>query len=130
MKSVIEELSDELLVIDDDISLEEIVEKLKFSDEEYLSTNIEGESSVSDSLATEGDTTVAAKADITTTDEERHFKDNTASKFHDNTVKKVDNQNAAQFQRADTPSFRALVQAQSSVQQSPAVHDPAPQPPY
>ena len=91
MKSVIEELSDELLVIDNDISVAELIEELKSSEKEYLSASIEDELSVSDFRIIEGGATIQAKEDDSTTADEQRFVGNTVSILHGNTVKKVDN---------------------------------------
>lgn len=81
MVSVIEELSNELLIIDNDISPVEFVEGLESSEKQYLSTDIEEELIVGGSHIMEGEPDIQGKADHSiAADDERRFVANAVKK--------------------------------------------------
>jgi type II secretory pathway predicted ATPase ExeA len=91
IKSVLDELSKELLVIDSDMPFDELAETLKFSDKDYLSPGEEAEPSEKDSGHVESDTPIHAgtEAPINATND-GHFASNPVSVIHGNAVRKVD----------------------------------------
>lgn len=96
MKSVLEELSEELLVIDNNASFNELLEKIEFAGSEYLSSGYEDEHTatevaVEDDVEAVADETVALnEVDDVTTVNGRRFTGGAVSMTTGNTARQMD----------------------------------------
>ena len=117
IKSVLEDLSKELMVIDDTVPFTELLEKLKFSDKDFLSTGKGENSSAIDTNVGESASPVRAEANspIIATNDGR-FVSNPVSVIHGNAVRKVDDHAWAMLGE----------QAQAATEQKPAEEEVLP----
>ncbi len=94
IKSVLDELSKELMVIDDTVPFNELAEKLKFSDKDFLSPGEDEDTSEIDSNAIESDSPVRPETNppVSATNDGHYAASNPVSVIHGNAVRKVDDQ--------------------------------------